>query len=93
MVESAEIEGAHGLPIDVNTLGAKLQFLVKAVNAQQSTKEITPRSSSKYTPSAINRFNSIEDGKNKQRKKSRTRLVKVSSIINNIARKSDPRLE
>ena len=55
----AEIEGAHGLPIDVYTLGVELQLVVKEVNARQSTKDITPRSSSKYTPSAINRFNSI----------------------------------
>ena len=49
----AYIEGAHGLPIDVNTLGAELQFFKKPVNAQQSTKEITPKSSSKYTLSVI----------------------------------------
>ena len=35
VVASAEIEGDHGLPIDVNTLGAKLKFIIIAVNAQQ----------------------------------------------------------
>ena len=49
VVALAEIEGTHGLPIDVNTLGAELQFFMKAVNAQKSTKYITPKSSSKYT--------------------------------------------
>ena len=29
---SAEMEGAHGLPIDVNTLGAELQLVIRAVN-------------------------------------------------------------
>ena len=29
----ADIEGAHGLPIDFNTLGAELQLVIKAVNA------------------------------------------------------------
>ena len=32
VVASAEIEGAHGLTIDVNTLGVKLQLVIKAVN-------------------------------------------------------------
>ena len=40
---SAEIEGSHGLPIDVSTLGAELKFVIKAVNTRQSTKEITPK--------------------------------------------------
>ena len=35
VVASAEIEGSHGLPIDVNTLGVELQLVIKAVNAQQ----------------------------------------------------------
>ena len=33
VVASAEIEGAHGLPIDVDTLGAKLQLVITSVNA------------------------------------------------------------
>ena len=40
----------------------------------------------------IKRANNIEDGHDKQRKKSKTGLVKVSSISNNRARQSDPRL-
>ena len=88
----AEIEGAHGLPIDVNTLGAKLPLFIKPVNARQSTKDITPKASSKYTRSVMKRVNNIEDGHDKQRKKIRTGLVKVSSISNNRARHSDPML-
>ena len=53
VIASADIEGAHGLSIDVNTLGAKMQFFIKSVNAQQSTKDITANSSSKYTCSVI----------------------------------------
>ena len=37
-------------------------------------------------------MNNLEDGHDNQRKKSRTGLVKVSSISNNISRQSDPRL-
>ena len=43
MVVSAEIEGAHGLSIGVNTLGVELQLVIKAVNERQSTKYITPK--------------------------------------------------
>ena len=86
MVASAEIEGAHGFPIDVNILVSKLQFFIKVVNARKSTKEITPKSSSKYTCSVIKRVNVIEDGNDNQRKKSRKLSVKVSSIRNNRAR-------
>ena len=57
VVASAEIEGANGLPIDVNTLGAELQLVIKAVNARQSTKGITTNSSSKYTRSVIKQVN------------------------------------
>ena len=49
VVALAQIEGAHGLPIDVNTLGVELQLVVKAFNAVQSTKDITPKASSQYT--------------------------------------------
>ena len=49
VVSPDEIEGAHGLPIDVNTLGSELQLVIRAVNARQSTKVITPKASSQYT--------------------------------------------
>ena len=88
----AEIEGSHGLPIDVNTLGFELQLAIRSVNAQQSTKDITPKASSQYTRSVIKGVNNLEDGRNKQKKKSRTGSVKVSSISNNRARQIDPRL-
>ena len=35
VVPLLEIEGAHGSPIDVNTLGVELQSVIRAVNAQQ----------------------------------------------------------
>ena len=69
MVASAEIEGAHGLPIDVCTLGAKLQLVIREVNARQSTKVITAKASSQYTQSVIKRVNNIEDGHDEQRRR------------------------
>ena len=57
VVASVEIEGSHRLPIDINTLGAELQLVIKAVNVQQSTKYITANSSSKYTRSIIKKVN------------------------------------
>ena len=88
----ADIEGAHGFPIDVNTLGAELHLVIKAFNVQQSTKYISPKPSSKYTLSAIKGVNNIEDGHDNQRNKIRIGLLKVSSISNNRVRQSDPRL-
>ena len=38
VVALVDIEGAHGFPIDVNTLGVEIQLFIKAVNAQKSTK-------------------------------------------------------
>ena len=49
VVASAEIEGDHGLHIDVNTLGGEMKLVIRAVNAQKSTKVITPKASSQYT--------------------------------------------
>ena len=92
VVASKEIEGAHGLPIDVNVLGAELKLVIKSVNARQSTKDITANSSSKYNHSVIKRVNRKEDGHDMQMKKIRTGLVKVSGISNNRARQNDPRL-
>ena len=80
------------MPIDVRTLGAELQLVIGAVNTRQSTKVITPNASSQYTRSVIKRVNKCEDGHDNQMKKSRTGLVKVSSISNNRSRKSDPSL-
>ena len=92
MVASAEIEGAHRVPIGVNILGGELKLVIRTVNARQSTKVITPKASSQYTHSVIKRVNNIEDGHDNQRKKSRTGLVKVSSISNKRSRQIDPRL-
>ena len=67
VVASAEIEGSHWLPIYVNTLGVELQLVIRAVNARQSTKEITPKAPSKYTRLVIKRVKTIEEGHDKQR--------------------------
>ena len=80
------------MPIDVNTLGVELKLVIKAVNAQQSTKDITPKASFQYTRSFIKQVNNIKDRHDNQSKKSITVLVKVSSISNNISRHSNPRL-
>ena len=50
VVASAEMEGAHGLPIDGNKLGAELQLAIREVNVRQSTKVITPKASSQNLP-------------------------------------------
>ena len=62
------------------------------MNERQSTKEITPKSLYKYNRSVIKRFTGTEYGHDNQGKKSRKGLVKMSSISNNRARQSDPRL-
>ena len=69
VVASAEIEGAHGLTIDVNKLGSEMQVVIRAVNARQSTKVITPKASSQYTCSVIKRVNNRKDGHDNQSKK------------------------
>ena len=67
-------------------------MVIRAVNSQKSTEDITPKASSQYTRSVIKRVNNLEDGHDKQRKNIRTGLVKVSRIINNRESQSDPRL-
>ena len=86
VVASAKIEGSHGLPIDVNTLGSNLQLVIIAVNARQSTKVTTPKESSQYTRSVIKPVNNRGDGHDNQGKNIRTGLVKVSSISKNRSR-------
>ena len=81
-----------GCQIDVNKLGVELQLVIKAVNTRQSTNGFTPKASSQYNRSVIKRVKNIEYGYDKQRKKNRTGLVKVSIISNNRARQNDPRL-
>ena len=83
VVALAEIEGAHELPIYVNTLGVEHQLVIRAVSSQQSTKDITPKASSQYTRSVIKRVKNLEDGHENQREKSIKGLVKVSIISNN----------
>ena len=80
------------MPINVNTLASELQLVIKAVNVRQSTKDITANSSCKYTRSVIKQVICKEYGHNTQKKKSKTGLVKVSSVSNNRARQSDPSL-
>ena len=62
------------------------------MNARQSIKEIKPKSSSKYNCSLIKQVNGTEDGRDKQRKKIRIGLVKLSSISNNRTGQSDQTL-
>ena len=57
MVALVEIEGSHGITIDVNTLGAEIQLVIKTVNARQLTNIITDNSSSKYTHLLIKQVN------------------------------------
>ena len=71
LVELAETEGAHGIPIDVNTLGSELQLFIKSVDARQSTNIITSNSLSNYTLSLIKQVNLKEDGHDMQRNQRR----------------------
>ena len=41
VVVSVDIEGYHGVTINVNTLAAELQIFLKVVNTRQSTKDFT----------------------------------------------------
>ena len=62
------------------------------MKARPTCKKITHNAAAKYCRAVAKRVNVSEEAHNNQRKKTRTGLIKISSLINNIANHSDPRL-
>ena len=72
VVAAAEIEGAHGLPVDTATISAELQSIVAYVKARPTCKKITHNAAAKYCHAVAKRVNVSEEAHNNQRKKIRT---------------------
>ena len=92
VVVAADIEGAHGLPINTFSISYELQFVLASVKARPTCKKITYSAAAKYCPVVVKQVNVSGEAHDNQRKKSRTRLIKVSSLSHNRAKQSDTRL-
>ena len=92
MVAAAEIEGAHWLPINTVAISYELQFVLASVKARPTCKKITYSDAAKYCPVVVKQVNVSGKAHDNQRKKSRTGLIKVSSLSHNRSKKSDTRL-
>ena len=78
--------------MDNNALSEQLQSVVKAIKFRRGDKNIKKMPHFKYCCEVIKRINERENEHEIQTRKSCRGLVKVSSLSNNRAMYSDPRL-
>ena len=70
-------------------IAAELHYGVASMNARPTCKEITPQSTENYCRAVVKPV-FFEEAHDNQRKKSRTGLIKISSLSNNGPKQSDP---
>ena len=80
IVETTEIEGAHGLPRDNCTISDELQQVLDGVGRRDANNTITPDSALSYACRVIARVNKEEDNVEGQKRKTRTAIIKVSGL-------------
>ena len=83
MVIAAEIEVDHGLPVETATISAELQYVVASVKSRPTCKKITHNAAAKYYHTVMKQVNVSKEAHDKQRKNTRTVLIKVSILSNN----------
>ena len=80
------------MPTETAKIPYKLQCVVVSVKTRPTCKKITLKSAGKYFCAVKKRVNISNEAHDKQRRKSIIGLNIVSSISNNGANQSDPRL-
>ena len=91
-METTEIEGAHGLPRDTNTISDELQQVLHGVGRRDVTKTITPDSALRYIRRVIAHVNKEEENAEGQKRKTTTGIIKVSGLSHKREKQCDPRL-
>ena len=89
---TTEIEGAHGLPRDTSTISNELQQVLPGMGRRDANKTITPDSTLRYAYRLIARLNKEEDNAEGQKRKTRTRIIKVSGLSHKREKQCYPRL-
>ena len=89
---TTEIEGAHGLPRDTNTVSDELQHVIHGVGCRYANKTITPPSALRYARRVIPCVNKEEENAEGQKRKTTPGVIKVSGLIHKREKKCDPRL-
>ena len=92
MVETSEIDGAHGLPRYIHTFTNKLQQVLRDVGRWIIGNYIKPSSAQSYAHGLIQCVNRNEEGAEGQKRRTRTGMVKFLGIINKRENKGDPSL-
>ena len=80
------------MPTNTAMISTELKYVVASVKAIETCKKITHNYASKYCCAVRNQVNVSKEDHDKQRKKSRTGLIKISILSNNRDNQSDPRL-
>ena len=92
IVATTEIEEAHGLPRDTNTIYDELQQVLHGVVRQVANNTITSPSALRYSRRGIACLNKEEENKEGQKRKITTGIIKVSGLIHKREKQCDPRL-
>ena len=80
-METSEIDGAHGIPIDIQTFTDELQQVLHDVGEQIIGNVIKPESEKSYARRLIQHVNINEEGSEIQKGITRTGLIKVLGLI------------
>ena len=89
---TSEIDGAHGLPRDIQTSTDELQQVIHGVGGQIISNGIKPESAQRYACILIQRVNRNEEGAEGKTQRMRTGKINVSVLSHKRAKQSDPGL-
>ena len=92
ILAASEIDGAHGLPRDIQTFTDKLQQVVHGIGGQITSNFIKPASSQIYPHKLIQCVNINKEGAEGHKRRTRTGMIKVLGLIHKKAKQRDPRL-
>ena len=76
-MEISEIDGAHGIPRDIQTFTDKLQLVLHKVGGRIIGNGIKPASAQRYAHRLIQRSDRNAERSEGQKRRTRTDLIKV----------------
>ena len=92
IVETTEIDVAHGLPRGIQTFTQDLQQVFHDLGGKSIGKCIKPSSAQSYAFRLIQRVNINEEGSEGQKQRTRTVMIKFLVLSHKMAEQSDLRL-
>ena len=91
-METSEIDDVNGLPRDTRSLANELQKVLHDIGKRSTGNVIKHKSAQRYTHRVIEQVNKQEGQTERQKRKTKPVMIKVSGLIQKRENQSDPRL-